>query len=93
MKDREGIDDLIVSKNLTPEELELHGELIAECRRREHQIEKCAEGTRQSLQRLGGALRVISERTTELGRALTQLVEDAETLYLKSLPEEEFVRE
>ena len=93
MKDRESIDDLIRSKNLTAEELELHKELITECRERESRIEACTEQTRRSLEKVREELRVISERTTCLSYALTRLLDDAESLYLKSLPEEEFFRE
>ena len=93
MNDRETVDNLIRSKNLTPEELELHRDLIETCRERERQIEACAQETRRNLEKLSHSLTQISERTMSLSSALSRLLDEAETLYLRTLPEEKFYRE
>ncbi len=93
MKERMTIEDLLRAKNLSKEELELHKDLISECRERERRIEECAAETRENLERLSDALTAVSKRTIILGEALSELLEEAETLYLRNLPEEKFYRE
>ncbi len=87
------IDDLVHMKNLTPQELELHRELIEECREREVLIEKYSAHTQCSLQQLAQACETATERAKVLASSIEKVLDEMENLCLKLLPEKEFYRE
>jgi hypothetical protein len=87
------IDDLLRAKHLSAEELELHKELIEQCKERERNIAVCRVETENNLERFARAAEIISQRTTELENALQALVEQTDNLYLKLIPEDHFFHE
>ncbi len=87
------IDDLIKAQGLTKEELELHRELIEECRERERKIEECRRITHDNLSRLSRSLEDFSKKTIALSTALEDLLNQADNLYLRTLPQDKFFRE
>jgi len=87
------IDDLIKIKNLTPEEVELHRELIEECRENERKINEHCNTARENLQRMYDTLNDVSQKATEIHSAFQRLVEEAENLSLRLIPDEKFHRE
>jgi hypothetical protein len=87
------IDDLLKAQGLTAEEMELHRELIQECRERERKIEECRRMTHDNLSRLSRSLEDFSRTTTALSTALEDLLNQADNLYLRTLPPERFFRE
>lgn len=87
------IEDLIKAQGLTAEEMELHRELIEECRERERKIEECRTLTHDNLSRLSRSLEDFSKTTIALSTALEDLLNQADTLYLRTLPPERFFRE
>ncbi len=87
------IDDLIASKNLTKEELELFDDLIREAREREKHSSELSRLTRDNLERLSDGLNIIAERTAEIGKSMEQLLDHMETLYIRSMPDSKFHRE
>jgi hypothetical protein len=93
MKEFSSIEELIRSKNLTTEELELHKELIEECRVREQRITEFSKTAQLNLEKLSQSLVTLKQRAVVLGDALRVLQERADNLYLKLLPEEIFYRE
>jgi hypothetical protein len=93
MKEFGTVEELIRSKNLTDEELELHKDLIEECRMREERIEEFSKLAQMNLERLSQSLVTLRQRAVVLGDALKILQERADNLYLKLLPEDIFFRE
>lgn len=93
MKEFKTVEELIRSKNLTAEELELHKELIEECRVREQRITEFSKTAQLNLEKLSQSLVTLRQRAVVLGDALRVLQERADNLYLKLLPEEIFYRE
>jgi cell division protein FtsB len=93
MKELKTVEELIHSKNLTAEELELHKELIEECRAREARIAEYSRIAQANLEKLSQSLTTLKQRAVVLGDALKVLQERADNLYLKLLPEEIFYRE
>jgi broad-specificity NMP kinase len=93
MKEIKTVDELIRSKNLTVEELELHKELIEECRQREQRITEFSRTAQLNLDKLSQSLVALRQRAVVLGDALKVLQERADNLYLKLLPEDMFYRE
>jgi|WetSurMetagenome_2_1015567.scaffolds.fasta_scaffold1375097_2 hypothetical protein len=87
------VDELIREKSLTQEELELFGDLIEEARAREKKSVELARQTKDNLQRLSEGLGTIAERTIDLSRAMGELLDQMETLYIRSIPDEKFYRE
>jgi Mg2+ and Co2+ transporter CorA len=87
------IEDLIRAKNLTPEELELHRELIDECRKNEQKINEYCKTARENLQRMYDTLNDVSQKATEIHSAFERLIEETETLSLRMIPDEKFHRE
>ena len=87
------IEDLIRAKNLTPEELELHKDLIEECRENEQKINAYCNRARDNLQRMYDALDDVSKKATEIHNAFERLVEETENLSLRLIPDEKFHRE
>ena len=79
------IDDLLREKNLTPEELELHKDLIAECRERERIIGENSKTTQENLGKLSTSLVAIAN-------SLTEIVNVSDGITLAMMPEEAFHR-
>jgi hypothetical protein len=84
------LDELINVKNLSPRELELHRELIEECRERETMIEEYSARTQGSLQQLAQACETATERARILAASIEKVLDEMESLCLKLLPEDEF---
>jgi hypothetical protein len=93
MNEIKTVDELISAKNLSKEELELFGDLIEEAREREKQSAEFCRQTKENLQRLSNGLTAIVERTTDLSKAMEQLLDQMETLYIRSMPDTKFYRE
>ncbi len=87
------VDELLASRELTPEEWELHKELIRECRENEALIAEHKAAAKESVERLAAVLDMISMKMLELSTALEKIVGDAEEISLKMLPENKFYRE
>jgi hypothetical protein len=87
------VDDLLRTKNLTPEELELLDDVIQEARERERKGAILAEQTKANLIRLSEGFNTIVERTTDISRSIQSLLDQMETLYIKSMPDTKFYRE
>ena len=87
------VDELIGIKNLNPQELELHKELIEECKERETMIEEYSAHTQGSLQQLAQACETATERARVLAASIEKVLDEMETLCLKLLPDDEFFRE
>jgi hypothetical protein len=90
MKELKTVEELIHSKKLTDEELELHKDLIEECRMREQRIAEYSKTAQMNLEKLSHSLVALKQRAVVLGDALKLLQERADNLYLKLLPEEIF---
>ena len=73
MKPDKTIDDLIREKNLSPEELKRHRELIEECRVRETQLKEYSRSTRDNMQRM-------TEELEKMSRTAEELWQEAQTL-------------
>jgi hypothetical protein len=93
MKECKTVEELIRSKGLSAEELELHKELIEECRVREQRITEYSKIAQLNLEKLSQSLVTLKQRAVVLGDALRVLQDRADSLYLKLLPEEIFYRE
>ncbi len=93
MKEAKTIDELIREKGLTPEEIEMHRELIDECRNREQRIREYAAEARGNLEKLAESLQTVAEKTNLLASMVTNLIEERDSLYLRLLPEDQFYRE
>ena len=87
------IDDLLSMKNLSQQELELHKELIEECREREAMIDNYSARTQGSLQQLAQACETATERAKVLATSIEKVLDEMENLCLKLIPEHEFYRE
>lgn len=73
--------------------MELFADLIREAREREIKSVELSRKTKDNLRRLSVGLDTIVERTTELSRAMDRLLDQMETLYIKSIPDAKFYRE
>jgi hypothetical protein len=93
MKEFQTVEELIRSKNLTDEELELHKDLIEECRAREERISEFSRIAQLNLEKLSQSLVTLRQRAVVLGDSLKILQERADNLYLRLLPEDIFYRE
>ncbi len=87
------VDQLVNLKNLSTKELELHRELIEECRDRESMIDDFSARTQGSLQQLAVACESATERARVLAASIEKVLDEMETLCLKLLPEDQFYRE
>jgi hypothetical protein len=87
------IDELISMKNLSPRELELHKELVEECRERETMIEEYSARTQGSLQQLAQACETATERAKILAASIEKVLDEMESLCLKLLPDDQFYHE
>lgn len=87
------VDELLASKELTPEEWELHKDLIEDCRRNEALIAQNQAVTKQNMERMTAVLDMISTKMVELSITLERIVGEAEDISLRMLPEDKFYRE
>ncbi len=95
MNGQKNILDII--KNLSPEEREMHRELIAECCTRESDVERCGTIIRENVNRLVILSEKMSEDMGKLIRVSRQLEKEVKTYedrtmndYLQALPSERF---
>jgi methyl-accepting chemotaxis protein len=93
MNEIKTVDELIRAKNLTEEEMELFADLIKEARERERTSAELSRQTRANILKLSDGLNTIVEKTTYLSKAMEQLLDNMETLYIRSIPEAKFYRE
>jgi hypothetical protein len=93
MNEIKTVADLLKAKGLTPEEMELHRGLIDECLGREQQINESSEQARHQLARLVEGIEMVSRKAVMLEKAVQQLVDQLENVYLRTLPEDTFYRE
>ena len=84
------VDELIGIKNLSSQELELHKEVIEECREREAMIEEYSARTQGSLQQLAQACETATERAKVLAASIEKVLDEMESLCLKLLPDDQF---
>lgn len=77
-------------KNLTPQELELHKELIEECISRDAIIRECALHAQSSLQQLADACDAATQRARVLADAIGKILDEMESLCIKLLPDDVF---
>ncbi len=87
------VDELLASKDLTPEEWEMHRELIEDCRRNEALIAQNQSVTKENVEKMTAVLDMISVKMVELSVALEKIIGEAEIISLKMLPEDKFYRE
>jgi hypothetical protein len=87
------VDELISMKNLSPRELELHKELIEECKEREMKIEEYSAQTQGSLQQLAQACETATERAKTIAASIEKVLDEMESLCLKLLPDDQFYHE
>ncbi len=93
MGDFKSVDELLSMKNLSAQELELHKELIDECRQREAMIDNFSAHTQGSLQQLAQACETATERAKVLAASIEKVLDEMESLCLKMLPEDQFYHE
>jgi hypothetical protein len=84
------IDTLLKLKDLTPQELELHKELIEESVSRDAIIRECALHAQSSLQQLAEACDAATRRARLLADAIEKILDEMENLCLKLLPDDVF---
>ncbi len=87
------VDELLASKQLTPEEWELHKDLIEDCKRNEALIAQHQAVTKQNMERMTNVLDKIAEKMLELSMTLERIIDNAEDASLRMMPEEKFYRE
>ena len=87
------VDELLASKELTPEEWELHKELIEDCRKNEAMIAQHQAVTKQNIEKMTSVLDMISVKMVELSVALERIIGEAEDVSLRMLPEHKFYRD
>ena len=93
MSDYKTVDELLAFKNLTQEEIELHKELIEECRLNEKKINEHCSCTKENIERMADILDDVSEKMVALSLALQDIVGVAEDTSLRMMPEDKFFRE
>jgi len=93
MENIRNIDDLIRAKNLTAEEMEMFKGMIDESREREKMVREYSQSTQENLKKLSTGLQTISDKVMVLGKALRNMTDEMDKLYLKLLPAEKFYRE
>jgi chromosome segregation ATPase len=80
------IDDLLREKNLTPEEMEEHRELIAECRLREAQISEYTRASQKSMKKMNDELDRLARTAEELWREAQKLTHRVNGICLRVTP-------
>lgn len=87
------VDSLLESLNVTEEELELHKELIEECRENERKITEYSFLTKQNIEKLSGVYFNMHQMMTVLSEVLNYLITEIERLSLRMMPTDMFYRE
>jgi len=87
------VDELLASKDMTPEEWEMHKDLIEDCRRNEALIAQSHSVTKQNIEKMTAVLDMISVKMVELSVSLERIIGEAEVISLKMLPDDKFYRE
>jgi chromosome segregation ATPase len=80
------IGDLLREKNLTPEELERHRELIEECKAREAQINEYSRASQDSMKRMNDELDKLARTAEELWQEAQKLTNRVNGIYLRVMP-------
>jgi wyosine [tRNA(Phe)-imidazoG37] synthetase (radical SAM superfamily) len=80
------IDDLLREKNLTPEEMEKHRELIEECRMREAQIRAYTRSSQESMKKMNEELGKLARTAEELWQEAQRLTRRVNGIYLRVTP-------
>ena len=80
------IDELLREKNLTPEEMERHRELIAECRVRETQISEYSRASQESMKKMTDELIKLARTAEELWQEAQKLTNRVNGIYLRATP-------
>lgn len=93
MSDYKTVDELLAFKNLTQEELELHRDLIEECRHNEIKITEHCACTKENIERMAEILDDVSGKMVALSLALQDIIGAAEDTSLRMLSEDKFFRE
>jgi chromosome segregation ATPase len=78
--------DLLREKNLTPEELERHRELIEECKAREAQINEYSRASQDSMKRMNDELNKLARTAEELWQEAQKLTSRVNGIYLRVTP-------
>lgn len=86
MKPVKTIDDLLREKNLTPEELERHRELIEECRVRETQLGEYSRASQESMKKMNDELIKLARSAEELWQEAQKLTNRVNGIYLRVTP-------
>ncbi len=86
MKPVKTIDDLLREKNLTPEEMERHRELIAECRARETQINEYSRASQENVRKMTAELDKLARTAEELWQEAQKLTTRVNGIYLRVTP-------
>ncbi len=87
------VNGLLESLNVTEEELELHKELIEECRENERKITEYSSLTKQNIEKLTVVFSGMFQMMTILTAALNDLITEIERLSLRMMPTDMFYRE
>lgn len=86
------VDELLASKNLTREELELHRDLIEDRRKNETKITEYCATTRENIERMADILDDVSGKMVALSVALEAIIGEAEDISIRMIPEHKFHR-
>jgi uncharacterized membrane protein len=87
------VSSLLESLNVTEEELELHKELIEECRENERKITEYSSVTKQNIEKLSALYFGMHQMMTILSEVLNYLITEIERLSLSLIPTDMFYRE
>ena len=87
------VSGLLESLNVTEEELELHKELIEECRENERKITEYSSVTKQNIEKLSVVFSGMQQMMTVLTAVLNYLIAEIERLSLRMMPTDMFYRE
>ncbi len=95
MKNKKNIYDLI--KNLSPEEIKLHNEIIEECMERESRIDSCSEVMKNNFKKLDAITEDIASNLEKILSVSRSINDKARTLSnktasvdLSQIPDEKF---
>jgi chromosome segregation ATPase len=80
------IDELLREKNLTPEELERHRELIEECRVRETKLSEYSRASQESMKKMNDELIKLARSAEELWQEAQKLTNRVNGIYLRVTP-------
>lgn len=86
MKPVKTIDDLLCEKNLTSEEMEMHRELIEECRMREAQIRAYSRASQENMNKMNDELVKMARAAEELWQEARKLSDRVNRIYLRVAP-------